>query len=279
MIDFIVVNVYLGRIRDGILGAISAKFAEAIIVLYENLTQRQEIVKSYQTTRMKDKTFISEMLCYDASVDQIVNVLVEEQCPLLDGGLVFEAEISQASAVWGKRSVRTNILNKKQGKEKVKYFEENNPLILNVPRNLFEEHSMVVVNKSGEYKVYTTATNHPEIYQYQQDLWDSAAKHCRDLLDFKTQWASISEAQMRLIYRNRYKQKQQQIEHSHVEEEPKTEQQRQYIIAQPAIPPGQYDIAGRNFHYRSIGIGAVVWFFAWASIWWLSDETRKEKKS
>ena len=278
MMDFIVVNVYLGRIRDAIIGAMSAKFAEAIVknMTHENLIQRQEIVKSYQTTPMKDKTFISEMLRYEAPFDQIVNVLVEEQCPLLEGGLVFEAEISQTAFIWGKRSVRTNILNKKQGKEKVKYFEENNPLILNVPRNLFEEHSMVVVNKSGEYKVYTTATNHPEIYQYQQDLWDSAAKHCRDLLDFKTQWASISEAQMRLIYRNRYKQKQQQIEHSH---EPKTEQQRQYIIAEPAIPLSQYDIAGRNFHYKPIGIGVVVWFFALASIWWLSDETREEKKN
>ena len=88
---------------------------------------------------------------------------------------------------------------------------------------------------------------------------------------------------MRWIYRNRYRQKQQaqQIEKSknHVEEEPKNERQLQYIQAEPAIPLNNYDAAGRNFHYGSIGIGVVVWFFTFASIWWLSDETRKEKKS
>ena len=68
MVDFILISVNLGQIRDGIIGAISGKFAKAIIkgLIQENQTQRQEIVRSYQTTRMQHKTFISEMLCYGA---------------------------------------------------------------------------------------------------------------------------------------------------------------------------------------------------------------------
>ena len=284
MLDFIVVNVYLGLIRDCMIGAISAKSAEAIIkgVVRENQTQRQEIVRSYQTTRMQDKTFISEMPRHHAPFDQIVNVLIEEQCDLLRGGPVFEAQIDQDAIIWGKRSVRTNVLNNKEGKKRLKFFEENSFFTLNVPRSFLEVHTLVFVGENGEYKVCTTATNFPEVHQYQHNAWASGAKHCRDVLHFKSQWASIPKAQMRWIYRNRYRQKQQaqQIESSknHVEEEPKNERQLQYIQAEPAIPLNKYDAAGRNLHYGSIGIGVVALFFAFASIWWLSDETRKEKK-
>ena len=101
MIDFVLVSVHLGRIRDCIIGAISTKFDEAIVksVIREGQTQRQEIVRSYQTTRMQPKTLISEMICYNASFDQIVNVLVEEGGDLLEGGLVFETQTNQSLMV------------------------------------------------------------------------------------------------------------------------------------------------------------------------------------
>ena len=219
---------------------------------------------------------------------QIVNVLVEEGCDLLKDGLVFEAQINQEAMIWGKRLVRTKILNNQEGKERLQFFEENKPLTLDVPRNLVEEHTLVAVNKNGEHKVCTTATNFPEVHRDNITTWDrdSIIKQCCDNANFKSNWASISQAQMRWIYRNRYKQKQQaqaqQIENpnNHVEEEPKNERQvLQYIQPEPAIPLNKYDAAGRNFHYGSIGFGVAVWFLTFVSIWWLSDETRKEKKS
>lgn len=177
-------------------------------------------------------------------------------------------------------------MNNKEGKERLEFFEKNNPLTLDVPRNLVEEHSLVAVNENGEYKVCTTATNSPEVRRENIITWDwgSIVEQWSDNANFKFNWASISQARMRQIYRERYKQKQQaqQVENSknHVEEEPKNERQHvQYMQPEPATPFNKCDAAGRNLHSGSIGIGVVVWFFAFASMWWLSDETRKEKKS
>ena len=125
MVDFILVSVHLGRIWDVVIGAISGKFAKAIIkyIIQESQTQRQEIVRSYQTTRVQHKTFISEMLRHDASFYQTVNVLVEEGCNLFKDGLCFEAQINQDAMIWGKRLVRTSILNNKEGEKRLKFFE------------------------------------------------------------------------------------------------------------------------------------------------------------
>ena len=88
---------------------------------------------------------------------------------------------------------------------------------------------------------------------------------------------------MRLIYRNSSRQKQQE-KHSensqvHVEKKPKNERQvQQCMHPEPPIVLNRYDAVGRNFHYGSIGIGVVAWFLTFATIWWLSDENRKEEK-
>ena len=142
------------------MGAISAQFAEAIVksVVQQNRPERQEIVKSYQTTHMKPKTFISEMLRHDGSIDQIVSVLVEEQCDLLEGKPCFEAQVNTDGCIWGKRSARTNVLNKKEGQKILKFFKENDPSTLNVPHNLLEEHTLVAVKQKGEFISTKTKT-------------------------------------------------------------------------------------------------------------------------
>ena len=175
-------------------------------------------------------------------------------------------------------------MNKKEGNKKLEFFQENGPSTLDVPRNLHEEHTLVAVKQNGEYKTVTIATNFPEGHQYDGNLLDSAAKHCSDFLNFKSDWASISEAQMRLFYRNSSRQKQQE-QHSensqaHVEEKPKNERQiQQYMHPQPQPPIvlNGYDAVGRNFHYGSIGLGVVAWFLTFASIWWLNNENRKRE--
>ena len=96
MIESILIGISLIKFRDGMICSLTGQFAQAIVksVVQQNRPERQEIVRSYQTTRMQPKTFISEMLSYDASIDQIVNVLVEEQIDLPKGGLFFEAQVN-----------------------------------------------------------------------------------------------------------------------------------------------------------------------------------------
>ena len=106
----------------------------------------------------------------------------------------------------------------------------------------------------------------------------SREKHILDFMNFKSDWASISGDWMRWIYRSRRGQKQQaqQIENSknHVEEEPKNEQQQQFIQTELPIPLNGYDSSGRSFHYESIGVGLIAWFLTFTSIWWLSKKER-----
>ena len=73
---------------------------------------------------------------------------------------------------------------------------------------------------------------------------------------------------MRVIYQTRYKQNQ------------LVGNRRQQMALQSLpIPYNRYDAKGRNLHVESIAIGLAFWFFSFASIMWLNNETKKRKKS
>lgn len=202
------------------------------------------------------------------NVNQIADVLTQEECALMDkkGRFCFEAQVQQSIHLFGKRFVKTHILGFKEGKKRANFFEQNGPLVLDVPRNVFKSHSLVIVGGTGKCEVYTTATNHPEMEPYRlgekPHIYDTYKKHITDFVGCKSNWASISTAQMRWIYRNKYKQKQeaQQIENleNHVQDQLKNERQLQFIRTEPPIFPNKYDAAGRNVQYGSIGIGLVA---------------------
>ena len=142
-------NVRVTFLVIGLSGRAGWKFAEMEV---NNLAKRSEekqlIVSNCQRSQISDCRFITDMIQNGASISQVIDLLVREEFVLMNrtDGFFFEVQVTQSQRVCGERSVRVNILDKEEGIEKTKFFEENPPVILDVPRSVLEDCSLVVAN-------------------------------------------------------------------------------------------------------------------------------------
>lgn len=288
MIDFILINIRLTALN---IVATKMLYLGLDSLVINRRKQQQQVVRDYQTSCMKHKTFISEMVRCRAPLNKIVEVLVEEQCSLMNekGEFCFQVEVKQEPQIWGQRFVRAQVYEYPVGQAKADFFQHNLPTILTVPRGIFETYNLVLVDQKGEYTVHNTATNNPEIYQLIEKpkflgIPGVSKNDIRDFVNYKSSWASITTAQLRDLYKTQYKQKQLSNEsemiknpENKVKEQPQKLQkvERQRIMAM-ASPPSEYYSSGRNFHGWSIAIGFGAMFFSVATMYWLHNETKKE---
>ena len=111
------------------------------------------------------------MILDKAPINQVIDLLINEQSVLMNrtDSFFFEVQVKQFPEIWGNRSIQVDVLDKKKGKEKVKFYKKNPPTIFNVSQDVIETHTLVVVEQTGEYKIYISATNHPELYKHQEE--------------------------------------------------------------------------------------------------------------
>ena len=228
-------------------------------------------MSDYQRVAIKDKTFISEMSRNNVPLEEIAQVMNER------GEFCFETQIEQAPSVFGKRSAKTNILDVEEGKQKAEYYSNKPPATLDASQETFATRTLAIVDKNSHCETYTTGSNHPQADQIldQSQLKEICKNHMLDFVNYRSNFASISTAQMRCLYRA-YKQA--QLEDEQSLPVLKRSQHVQYMASPPDVFTSDYDVVGRDIHFKSILIGLVVWLLNFAAIFWLNSETKKEKE-